>query len=107
MRSTCRTRLLVVECKNLSTEPGQREVESLQQYLYGKAMRNLGLLVARRRPSRSAELARRRAWLEADELILFSADDDLAEMIVARDRGEEPEELFEAQLHAFFADLVA
>jgi hypothetical protein len=106
MRSCCRTRFVVVECKNHAEAPGQREVESLQQYLFDKAMRTVGLLVARQRPSPSALVARRRAWLEYDKLILFLSDDDLAELLLAKSRGEDPEELLDLQLDLFLGSLV-
>jgi len=107
LRVSCRTRFLVVESKNREEAPGQREVESLQQYLYTKAMRTVGLLVARLPPTRTALLARRRAWVESDKMILFLSIDDLAELVLARERGEDAEELLDAQLDAFLATLVA
>lgn len=78
VRTACQTRFVVVECKNHDYEPGQREVESLQQYLYAKALRTVGLLVARRPPAPPALIARRRAWVEMDKMILFVSDDELA-----------------------------
>lgn len=44
VRTNFMSRSVVAEFKNLSSEPGQREVESIQQYLYSKAMRTFGLL---------------------------------------------------------------
>jgi hypothetical protein len=100
------TRFLVVECKNHAEPPGQREVESLQQYLTTVAMRTFGFLCARHLPSQSALLARRRAWVESRKLILFLSDEELAELIHLREHGSDREALIEALLDEFFSGLV-
>jgi hypothetical protein len=100
------TRFLVVECKNHADPPGQREVESLQQYLTTVAMRTFGFLCARHLPSQSALLARRRAWVESRKLILFLSDEELAELIHLREHSSECESLIEALLDEFFSGLV-
>ena len=74
--------------------------------LHAKAMRTVGLLVTRRPASSSALLARRRCWIESDKLILFLSDDDLAEIVLARSRDEDPGELLDAQLDSFLTSLV-
>lgn len=105
IKRICTTRFAVAELKNHSSQITQREVESVQQYLFGKAMRNFGLLCSRHEPSESALLARRRAWLESDKLIVFLSDEDLKDMIRSRSTGETPSEIIDTQLDDFFLHL--
>jgi hypothetical protein len=58
IKRTCATRFMVAEFKNYTENVRQREVESIQQYLYSKAMRMFGVLCSRKQPSESALLAR-------------------------------------------------
>ncbi len=68
IKQTCSSRFMVAEFKNYTESIGQREVESIQQYLYSKARRMFGVLCTRKQPAEPAMLARRRAWVEAVSL---------------------------------------
>lgn len=46
IKAECRTRFLVAEFKNSCNAPTQRDVESLQQYLFGGALRSFGCIFA-------------------------------------------------------------
>ncbi|MBN1461163.1 MAG: restriction endonuclease [Armatimonadetes bacterium] len=105
LRHECRTRVLVAEFKNHCGLIGQKEVESLQQYLFTKAMRSLGILCCRKGPSAPALAARRRAWLEFDKLIVILSDIDLKELLALKATGEDPTQAIDEQLDSFFADL--
>ncbi|KZL39469.1 hypothetical protein VT47_09865 [Pseudomonas syringae pv. syringae] len=105
IRKISATRFMVAEFKNYPDPVGQREVESIQQYLYTKAMRTFGVLCSRKPPSSSALLARRRAWVEADKLILLLCDEDLKDLVRARSYGEKPTDVLDAQLGEFFLKL--
>ena len=105
MKRTCTTRFMVAEFKNCSKGVTQREVESLQQYLYKKAMRMFGVLCSRHEPSNSAFLARRRAWVETDKLIVLLADEDLKDLVRAKSYGESPTAVLDTQLEEFFLRL--
>ena len=105
IRKTCLTRFMVAEFKNFTDGIGQREVESIQQYLYAKARRMFGVLCTRKQPTAAAFLARRRAWVEADKLILICTDEELKDLIRARSYGEKPTDVFDAQLQDFFLRL--
>jgi hypothetical protein len=107
LRNECRSRFMVAEFKNYTDPPGQREVESMQQYLYPKAMRSFGVLCARQAASDPAHKQRRRAWVESEKLIVMLCDFDLIEMIQLKDSGEEPFEVIDAQLEEFFSVLCA
>ncbi|QMV73286.1 restriction endonuclease [Comamonas piscis] len=105
IRRTCFTRFMVAEFKNYTKSIGQREVESIQQYLYSKAMRMFGVLCSRNQPNDSALLARRRAWVESNKLILLLSDDELKDLVRAKSYGENPTDVLDAQLGEFFLRL--
>lgn len=105
LRTECRTRFVVAEFKNFEDGPGQNEVESLQQYLFPKAMRSFGILCSRKKPSDSALLARRRAWVENDKLIVILSDEGMIDLINAKESGSDPAEIIDAQLEHFFSVL--
>jgi hypothetical protein len=105
IRIMCRSMFVVVEFKNNSDPVGQKEVESLQQYLYSGAMRTFGFLVTRSKPGTPAIIARRRAWLEFSKLILFLDDAFLSDLIDYAVTSQPPETLIELQLLEFFATL--
>jgi hypothetical protein len=105
IKRICATRFVVAEFKNHNEGVRQREVESIQQYLYSKAMRMFGILCSRNQPSESALLARRRAWVEADKLILLLSDEELKDLVRAKSYGENPTDVLDAQLGEFFLRL--
>lgn len=99
------SRMVVVEFKNYIDPIGQREVESLQQYLLPKARRSFGILCSRNEPSDSALKARRRAWMVAENIILFLSDEDLSEIVRMRLDDNDPSEVLDAQMDDFFIKL--
>ena len=98
-------RMVVAEFKNYSDPIGQTEVESLQQYLLPKAKRSFGLLCSRFPPSENALKARRRAWMLAENIILFLSDDELAEIVRAISDDTDPSNVLDAQIDEFFVTL--
>ena len=105
IRSDCRTRLVVAEFKNYTEPIAQKEVESIQQYLFVKGLRTFGILCSRKLPSQSAKLARRRAWMEFDKLIVMVSDAELTEMLQLHAIGEDPSSIIDDQLNEFFLTL--
>lgn len=105
LRTECRTRFVVAEFKNIEDEPGQKEVESLQQYLFPKAMRSFGILCSRKKPSSSALQARRRAWVENEKLIVMLSDEGMIDLVNAKDSENDPVEIIDAQMEEFFSVL--
>ena len=99
------SRMVVVEFKNHDDPIGQEEVESLQQYLMPKAKRSFGLLCSRMGPAQPAFRARRRAWMTAENLILFLSDLDLEELVRCKSTGEDPSQVLESQMDDFFITL--
>lgn len=107
IKAECRTRFLVAEFKNSCSAPTQRDIESLQQYLFAGALRSFGCLCSRKKASESAVLARRRAWSESMKLIVLLSDDDLAEMLEMKVSSERPAELIDAQVDDFLMSFSA
>jgi hypothetical protein len=96
---------MVAEFKNYTESVRQREVESIQQYPYSKAMRMFGVLCSRNQPAESALLARRRSCVEAGTLILLLSDEELKDLVRAKSYGERPTDILDAQLQEFFLRL--
>lgn len=99
------SRFAVAEFKNYCEAPSQKEVESIQQYLFVKAKRMFGILCSRHSPSESALKARRRAWIEFDKMIIFVSDDDMIDMLTIKGSVEEPAEVIDSQLEEFWLEL--
>jgi hypothetical protein len=105
VRAEYRSRFIVAEYKNHEDYIGQREVESIQQYLWSKAHRSFGLLVSRRGPNQSAVAARRRAWVAEEKMVVFLSDEDLIYMAQLREEGGDPFEVIDRQLEEFLRHL--
>lgn len=99
------SRMVIAEFKNYIDPIGQGEVESLQQYLLPKAKRAFGLLCSRQEPSIPAIAARRRAWMLAENIILFLSDGDLKEIVRIRAEDGDPSTVLDAQMDEFFIKL--
>jgi hypothetical protein len=100
LRHEFSTRFVVAEFKNHSDEIGQKEVESIKEYLLDIAFRTFGLLCSRKTASESAIKARRRAWMEGKKIVMLS-DVEILEMLqLKRDRGN-PTDVIERHLQAF------
>jgi hypothetical protein len=100
-----RTRLLVAEFKNAAAPIGQREVESLEQYLLPQAHRAIGVIGSRLGPSPNALAARRRAWVTANKMIVFLSDDEMHEIVDRRAIDDQPECVIERQINSFLSVL--
>jgi hypothetical protein len=98
-------RMVVVEFKNYKDPIGQKEVESLQQYLMPQAKRSFGIICSRKQPAKSAQKARRRAWMTSNNLILFLSDLDLQDLVRARADNEDTSRILESQMDDFFITL--
>jgi hypothetical protein len=104
IRAEYASRFVVAEFKNYCDPIGQRQVESIAQYLWHKAQRNFGLLVSRKEPSESAKAQRRKEWLNG-RYIIFLSDDNLMEMLDLRENKEQPFDLVDAQIENFLRTL--
>jgi len=105
IRSEFNSRMVVAEFKNYSDEIGQAEVESIQQYLFMKAMRLFGILCSRKPATENGLKARRRAWTEHGKMIVLLTDADLLEMLDMKALGEDPTTLLDQHIDAFLTEL--
>jgi hypothetical protein len=105
IQSECKSRMVVAEFKNYGDPPSQKEVESIEQYLFPKAMRSFGIVCARKEPDASALKARRRAWLHRDVLIVFLSDESLRNLLLMRAANENPAQVIDDQIDEFFRRL--
>jgi Fe-S cluster biosynthesis and repair protein YggX len=105
VRAEYRTRFAVAEFKNYCGPIGQRQVESIAQYLWDKAHRTFGILVSRKNASQSATAQRRRQWLESSKMIVLLSDDDLCEMLNMKESGGQPFDIIDSQLEDFLRTL--
>jgi len=105
VRSEFTTRFVVAEFKNYVDPVGQKEVESIGQYLWEKAKRQFGVLVSRQDPSESARKQRRRLWLDQNKMVVFLTAGELIAMLEMREAGEEPFTVIDAQLEGFLRTL--
>lgn len=105
VRAEYRTRFAVAEFKNYCDPIGQRQVESIAQYLWDKAHRTFGILVSRKNASQSAAAQRRRQWLESGKMIVLLSDDDLCEMLNMKESGGQPFDIIDSQLEDFLRTL--
>lgn len=105
VRSEYKTRFVVAEFKNYCEPIGQRQVESIAQYLWNIGKRNFGLLVSRLEPSESAIAQRRREWVKDEKMIVFLSDEDLFEMLDLRAANGQPFDVIDRQLEDFLRTL--
>jgi hypothetical protein len=105
VRAEFATRFVVSEYKNYVEPIGQKQVESIAQYLWANAKRQFGILVSRTAPADSALAQRRRAWLDQSKMIAFLSDRELVEMLEMREEGDDPFEVIDAQLEEFLRTL--
>lgn len=73
--------------------------------IFPKAMRSFGILCSRKKPTDSALLARRRAWVENEKLIVMLSDEGMVDLVNSKDSGNDPAEIIDAQLEEFFSVL--
>lgn len=100
-----KTRYVVAEFKNYINPPDQKAVESLSQYLYIPGLRSFGILCSRKKASDSALKARRRAWLDANKLIVLLCDQDMQEMLNLKANDQNPAQVIDSQIDDFFMHL--
>lgn len=105
VKDVTNTRFIVVEFKNLVDSPDQKAVEAIKDYLYKPAFRKFGILCSRKKADKSAIIARRRAWLNGELLIVMLCDDDLKNMIEMKVNNLNPAKIIKEQIDDFFATL--
>ena len=83
------TKYVIFEFKNYVAPITQKEVYTTEKYLYEKALRKVAIVLSRKGPEENALVAARGCLRENGKLILFLSDNDLYELIDAKDRKEQ------------------
>ncbi|MGB7801326.1 hypothetical protein [Buttiauxella sp.] len=81
---------ILLEFKNYSNEIGQGEVLTTEKYLYDNAFRKIALIFSRFGADHSALEMCNGAMRENGRLILVLDDNDIIEMLLREDRGDDP-----------------
>lgn len=81
---------ILLEFKNYTDEIGQGEVLTTEKYLYDNAFRKIALIFSRQGANVSALEMCSGAMRENGRLILVLSDNDIIEMLLREDRGDDP-----------------
>lgn len=81
---------ILLEFKNYTDEIGQGEVLTTEKYLYDNAFRKIALIFSRQGANASALEMCNGAMRENGRLILVLSDNDIIEMLLREDRGDDP-----------------
>ncbi len=86
--------MILCEFKNYDqSDIGHREVIQTNFYLRRKTFGRLALMVCSKPPNASAHKVRNTVFSEEDKVILFLTKDDLKEMLLRKQKGEDPSDL--------------
>lgn len=95
-------RLVLFEFKNYdSSKIGKEEVNQARNYLT-KRMGRLAILCCSKKPNKSAHTQRNKILNEEDKVILFMTKDDLKEMLLIKERDEDPADLIMDMVDQFY-----
>lgn len=93
------TKYIVFEFKNYSEKITQKEIYTMEKYLYEKALRKVAVIISRAGADEHAQQAAKGSLREYGKLIICLSDNSLLEMIDIKEHGErEPAEFLEAIL---------
>ncbi len=95
-------RMVLFEFKNYDGNPlGKDEVNQTRSYLTTTIGR-LAIIVASEEPDRSAHIKRNTVFSEEKKVILFLSKDQMIEMILMKERGEDPSNLIMDLVEEFY-----
>jgi hypothetical protein len=96
---------VVFEFKNYAEKITQAQVYTTEKYLFPKALRATAIIISRMGPDDHALVASRGALREAGKLILHCSNDDLLQMLQAKDRGTDPSDFLLGTLDTMLMSL--
>ena len=95
-------RMILFEFKNYDKEEiGKEETNQTRNYMK-KTMGRLGVLCCNRQPNNAAHIKRNSVFSEDGKLILFVTVEHLKEMILIKERGEDPSDLIMDLVEEFY-----
>ena len=84
------SKYVIFEFKNYSDTVTQKEIYTTEKYLYSKALRSVGIMIAANGYNDNARWAAKGCLRENGKLILLLETKDLVEMNILKDRQEDP-----------------
>lgn len=88
-----RTRYVIFEFKNYSSEITPEQIYSTEKYLFTTALRSVAIVIARNGATDQALHAAKGALRETGKLILVVSLDDLCKMLKAKDNNDDPSDI--------------
>lgn len=82
------TKYIVFEFKNYEKPITQREIYTIEKYLYEKALRKVAIIISRKGADKHAKMAARGSLRESGKLIICLSDEDLKAMLQIKKEGE-------------------
>lgn len=99
------SKYLVFEFKNYSDTVTQNEIYTTERYLYAKALRSVAIIVSANGYHENAKWAAKGCLRENGKLIILLTNNDLIEMLEAKNKHEDPSEHLQGKLDALLIDL--
>lgn len=87
------SRYVLFEFKNYNAQIKQGQILTTEKYLLPPALRRLGIILSRKGADRSAQLTVAGAMRESGKMMLILDDDDVCDLLHAKDRGDDPSDL--------------
>lgn len=99
------SKYLLFEFKNYQDPIGQDQIFSTERYLFTKALRSVGIIIARSGAKNQAIVAARGALREHGKLLMILTPEDLCEMLKIKDDGKVPSEYLSEKLDEILISL--
>lgn len=99
------SKYVLFEFKNYQKAIGQDQIYSTERYLFTKALRSVGFIIARMGGSQQATKAAKGALREHGKLLLILDRNDLCKMLEMKDNFEQPSEYLSEKLDEFLISL--
>lgn len=99
------SKYVIFEFKNYSGKVTQKEIYTTEKYLYSKALRSVGIMIAANGYDDNARWAAKGCLRENGKLILLLETKDLIEMNRLKDRQEDPADYLQDKLDELLLEL--
>lgn len=99
------SRVILFECKNYGKGIDQTQIYTTEKYLYSKALRSVGIIIARNGANERAIWAAKGCLRENGKLLLIIDNNDLIKMIKMKETASDPSEFLLEKLFDFLLHL--
>jgi len=100
-----RTRFILFEFKNYKEKIKQGEIFTTEKYLFVTAFRTVCFIIARNGADGNAQKVAKGALKEAGKLIVILSKEDVQEMLIKKDNGDEPEIILQEEIDKILMEL--